>query len=176
MTLRRGSPGLSGAGPWSKAASEFQGHLLIAPMAHPVRWSILDRCGEKDGMKALRETDGFQEILERKEADLVHILRRRDGIAIEKSADQMDEIQYATERDLAIRNVDRDSNLLRDVKDALRRIHEGGFGICVDCEETISPKRLIAVPWAMRCITCQETADREGQELEDVSETFVNAA
>jgi hypothetical protein len=33
----------------------------------------------------------------------------RDGIAIEKSADQMDEIQYATERDLAMRNVDRES-------------------------------------------------------------------
>jgi len=35
--------------------------------------------------------------------------QERDGIAIEKSADQMDEVQYATERDLAIRNVDRES-------------------------------------------------------------------
>ena len=50
---------------------------------------------------------GFREILERKEADLGQLLRRRDDIAIEKSADQMDEIQYASERDLAIRNVDR---------------------------------------------------------------------
>jgi hypothetical protein len=39
----------------------------------------------------------FQEILERKEAELVRVLRSRDGIAIEKSADQMDEIQNATE-------------------------------------------------------------------------------
>ena len=59
---------------------------------------------------------GFQEILERKEAELIRALRERDGIAIEKSADQMDEIQYASERDLAIRNVDRESTLLRDVK------------------------------------------------------------
>ena len=56
---------------------------------------------------------GFQKILERKEAELVQVLRKRDGIAIEKSADQMDEIQYASERDLAIRNVDRESTLLR---------------------------------------------------------------
>lgn len=47
---------------------------------------------------ALREMNGFQEILDRKEADLVGVLRNRGGIAIEKSADQMDEIQYATER------------------------------------------------------------------------------
>ena len=62
------------------------------------------------------EMGGVQEILERKEAELARVLRKRDGIAIEKSADQMDEIQYASERDLAIRNVDRESILLRPGK------------------------------------------------------------
>ena len=119
---------------------------------------------------------GIQEILERKQAELMGGLRNRDGIAIEKSADQMDEIQYATERDLAIRNVDRESTLLRQVKAALRRIHNGTFGMCADCEETISAKRLTAVPWATRCIQCQETADREGEEVEDASETLSNVA
>jgi DnaK suppressor protein len=119
---------------------------------------------------------GVQEILERKQAELMGGLRNRDGIAIEKSADQMDEIQYATERDLAIRNVDRDSALLRQVKAALGRIHSGCFGICLDCEETISPKRLAAVPWAQRCIRCQELADRDRPEGADVSEALGNAA
>jgi RNA polymerase-binding transcription factor DksA len=59
----------------------------------------------------------------------------------------MDEIQYASERDLAIRNVDRESSLLRDVKGALRRIHDGSFGTCIECESMISPRRLAAVPW-----------------------------
>jgi DnaK suppressor protein len=122
-------------------------------------------------------TNGFQEVLERQEAELVQVLRKRDGIAIEKSADQMDEIQYATERDMAIRNVDRESNLLRDVKDALRRIHDGEFGICMDCESAISPKRLAAVPWAARCIQCQEAADRARQEgTESLSATLLHAA
>ena len=117
-----------------------------------------------------------QEILERKQAELMGGLRNREGIAIEKSADQMDEIQYATERDLAIRNVDRDSALLRQVKAALRRIHDGSFGTCIDCEYAISPKRLAAVPWATRCIQCQEAAERERQESTDGSEALVNAA
>ncbi|MGP0075735.1 MAG: TraR/DksA family transcriptional regulator [Bryobacteraceae bacterium] len=72
----------------------------------------------------------------------------------------MDEIQYATERDLAIRNVDRESNLLRDVKDALRRIQEGSFGTCLECELAIGPKRLAVVPWAALCIKCQEAAEQ----------------
>ncbi len=123
------------------------------------------------------EMNAFQEILERKEADLVHILRRRDGIVIEKSADQMDEIQYATERDLAIRNVDRESNLMRDVKDALRRIHEGSFGTCVECESAISPKRLAAVPWAACCIQCQEAAERDRENgKESLPAALLNAA
>ena len=120
---------------------------------------------------------GFQDVLERKQAELVHVLRKRDGIAIEKSADEMDEIQDASERDLAIRNVDRESKLLRDVKAALRRIPDGSFGTCIDCESAISPKRLAAVPWASRCIQCQEAADRDRQErTESPGESLGNAA
>jgi DnaK suppressor protein len=120
---------------------------------------------------------GFQEILERKEVELVRVSGTRDDIVIEKSADQMDEIQFTSERDLAIRNVDRESTLLRDVKAALLRIHDGSFGTCIDCEWAISPKRLAAVPWASRCIACQEAADRNWQERTDsVRETLVLAA
>jgi DnaK suppressor protein len=89
----------------------------------------------------------------------------------------MDEIQYASERDLAMRNVDRESSLLRDVKAALRRIHDGSFGTCIECESAISPRRLAAVPWASRCIQCQEVADRDRQgRTESVSEPLVHAA
>lgn len=120
---------------------------------------------------------GFQDVLERKQAELVHVLRKRDGIAIEKSADEMDEIQDASERDLAIRNVDRESKLLRDVKAALRRIPDGSFGTCIDCESAISPKRLAAVPWAPRCIQCQDAFDQdEPQGMGYASGTLVHAA
>ena len=118
-------------------------------------------------MKAATDEMGrVQEILEHKVAELAGTLRRRDGIAIERSADQMDEIQYASERDLAIGNVDRESTLLRNVKAALRRIQDGSFGTCLECELPISPKRLAAVPWAPHCIKCQEAKDRDGRESE----------
>jgi len=120
---------------------------------------------------------GFQEILERQEAELTRVLQERDGIAIEKSADQMDEIQYASERDLEIRNVDRESALLREVRAALRRVHDCSFGTCTECDWVIPPKRLAAVPWASRCIECQEAADSDGrQRTESVRPPLTHAA
>lgn len=119
----------------------------------------------------------IKKILERTRSELVLASRKRDGIAIEKSADPMDEIQYASERDLAIRNVDRESRMLRQVIAALQRLDDGSFGNCVDCECAVSQKRLAAVPWALRCIRCQDAFDRQQQEpAESAGEDFVNAA
>ncbi len=115
------------------------------------------------------EITKFKKILETKQAELERVVRNRDAIAIEKSADALDEVQHASERELAIRNLDRDSNLLRSVKLALRRIDDGSFGTCLHCEEEISPKRIAAVPWAANCIQCQELADRN---KEDGNEAF----
>jgi len=119
----------------------------------------------------------FQEILERKQTELVRVLQDGDSIAIDKSADPMDEIQHAAEWDLTIRNVDRKSTLLRDVNASLRRIRDGGFGICIECDIAISPKRLAALPWAPRCIECQDAADGNGREMRaSSSESLVPAA
>jgi DnaK suppressor protein len=123
------------------------------------------------------ELNRFRQILEAKQAELAGVLRRRDEIAIEKSADAIDEVQRAAERELAIRNLDRESNLMRNVRAALRRIEDGSFGVCAHCEEPISPKRLAAVPWASFCIRCQEAADRyQQQEVEAFEDLLVNAA
>jgi len=123
------------------------------------------------------ELNKFKEVLETKQAELAQVLRNREGIAIEKSPDALDEVQNAAERELAIRNLDRESNLLRNVRAALHRIDEGTFGVCVHCEEDISIKRLHAVPWAPYCIQCQEIADRSQEEgSESLDDLLVNAA
>src|SRR5882724_7981228 len=125
------------------------------------------------------EVSKFKKILETKQEELERIVRNRDAITIEKSADALDEVQHAAERELAIRNLDRESNLLRNVRGALRRIEEGSFGVCLHCEEDISPKRLAAVPWTPFCIQCQEVADRNlqnGEGADNFDEMLVGAA
>ncbi len=117
-----------------------------------------------------QELNKFKVTLENKQAELLRVIVNREGIEIEKSPDALDEVQHATERELAIRNLDRDSALLRNVRAALLRCADGSYGVCMHCEEDISPKRLQAVPWAAFCIQCQETADRNqalGQESFD---------
>ena len=125
-----------------------------------------------------QEISKFKQILEEKQAELERIVRNRDAITIEKSADALDEVQHAAERELAIRNLDRESNLLRNVRSALRRIEDGSFGTCLHCEEEISPKRVAAVPWTALCIQCQEQADRHREEGNDemLEEMLVSAA
>ena len=122
------------------------------------------------------ELNKYRNVLEIKQAELVQLVRNRDGIAIEKSPDALDEVQHATERELAIRSLDRDSNLLRSVRAALRRSDDGSFGVCLHCEEDISAKRLAAVPWAPFCIQCQQIADRSQVNGVDDLEFLFNAA
>src|SRR6202008_5113714 len=124
------------------------------------------------------ELNKFKEVLETKQAELAQVLRNRDAITIEKSPDALDEVQNAAERELAIRNLDRESNLLRNVRAALHRMDEGIFGVCLHCEEDISPKRLAAVPWTPYCIQCQEVADRNqnGDGSESLDDLLVSAA
>jgi DnaK suppressor protein len=106
------------------------------------------------------EVDRFQAILTAKVAELERLVRRRDGITVERSADQLEEIQAASQRALAVCNLDRDFYQLRNARAALHRIEEGNFGTCQGCDEDIHPKRLAAVPWALFCILCQEAVDR----------------
>ena len=123
------------------------------------------------------ELNQYKNVLEAKQAELVQLVRNRDGIAIRTSPDALDEVQYATERELAIRSLDRDSNLLRNVRAALDRIEEGSFGVCLHCEEDISPKRLAAVPSTAFCIVCQEIADRSQYDgAETLDELLTTAA
>jgi len=123
------------------------------------------------------ELNKYKALLEAKQAELAGGLRNREGIAIEKTADALDEVQLAGERELAIRNLDRESNLLRNVRTALARIADGSYGVCLHCEEDISPKRLNAVPWTSYCIKCQEAADRhEFETVEAFDHLLADAA
>jgi DnaK suppressor protein len=113
------------------------------------------------------DLEKYKAVLEAKQAELSRGLRNREDIAIEKTPDALDEVQLAGERELAIRNLDRESNLLRQVKGALGRVADGSYGTCLHCEEDIKTKRLDAVPWTKYCIRCQEAADRHEFETEN---------
>jgi DnaK suppressor protein len=122
-----------------------------------------------------QQLERFQKILQDKESELLHFVRNRDEIVIEKTADALDEVQRAAERELAIRNLDRESRLLREVRAALKRINDGTYGICVYTGDEISLKRLEAVPWTAFCIKAQEMFDKNEVEAIEVFEDALAA-
>ena len=84
---------------------------------------------------------------------------RREELWIVQSNEQIETVQLAGQREFAARTLERETKNLTQIDAALKRIDHGEFGICLDCEEAIAPKRLAALPWAGFCLHCQELHD-----------------
>jgi DnaK suppressor protein len=65
---------------------------------------------------------------------------------------------YTKEFLYSLSNTDRE--ILQRVDEALQRLDRGKFGVCIECEKDLNKKRLEAVPWASRCLTCQEKVEK----------------
>lgn len=100
-----------------------------------------------------------KEYLESQLRELVIANGWRDSIEVHAAADVTDKGQQAIERELASRGLDRQATRVREIRAALARITDGSFGICLRCEEEISQERLAAVPWAARCLKCQQETE-----------------
>src|SRR3974377_563795 len=112
------------------------------------------------------ELEHFKQLLTTTLEKMEQPIRKRDEIAIENAPDDIDRVQGAVERELAIRQLESNFSRIQSVKLALARSEDGTYGTCMECEQEISPKRLKAVPWASCCVHCQEIADRERIKLE----------
>lgn len=105
----------------------------------------------------------FKEKLLQKQRDLADMVRRTEGYGREKDANTQDMADMAVEsytKDFLFGKSSEDRRVLQLVKEALERIEKSSFGICVNCEEEISPKRLDAVPWARLCLQCQRLQEK----------------
>jgi DnaK suppressor protein len=45
------------------------------------------------------------------------------------------------------------------IMQALEKLDAGNYGICIDCNQPISEKRLSVYPNATRCLACQEAVE-----------------
>ena len=119
----------------------------------------------------------FAEVLGAKKADLARRGLGLQGIAIERSADELDEAQGRLARELAIDGLNRESAVRRSIAMALGRIQDHTYGTCVHCGEEISQRRIEAVPWTPFCIDCQEAADLGAESvLESLEQRYAHAA
>ena len=67
------------------------------------------------------------------------------------------------ERELSTNLVSSEQQVLYEIDDALKRLDEGIFGICLECNKPIPMSRLKAVPYASMCIRCQRAKEQSAK-------------
>jgi len=66
----------------------------------------------------------------------------------------------AYDREFSLGLASNEQNLLYELDDALKKIDEGTFGICEECNSLITKIRLKAVPYARLCVKCQKKKEK----------------
>jgi DnaK suppressor protein len=67
------------------------------------------------------------------------------------------------DRELALGLLSYEQNALNEIDEALRRIHEGCYGVCELTGEPIPRRRLEAIPWARHTVEAQAELERASE-------------
>ena len=67
------------------------------------------------------------------------------------------------ERELAMNIASSEQQVLYQIDDALKRVDEGTYGTCQQCNTPIALSRLKAVPYTSLCIDCQREKEQKGK-------------
>ena len=79
----------------------------------------------------------------------------------EQVADIADDAVQSYERQLMMGLGEKEFEKLRLVEEAIEKLDEGQYGICLECEELISEERLSVVPFALHCVDCLEIIENK---------------
>jgi len=103
---------------------------------------------------------------DRLENELFRLLNQADHSILDllnkdsNAPDLVDRAALESERDYTIRIRDRESRLIKKIRQSLEDIDNGTYGICQMCGEDISIRRLQARPVARHCIDCKSRMEK----------------
>jgi len=104
----------------------------------------------------------MEKILFAKRAELTDLLERVSKERPSEDSqvrDSADEAYTSSMNKLQTSLQEAEIDEIKLVDDAIVRLKRGEYGICIDCSEAISDKRLEYYPYAARCIECQEAQE-----------------
>lgn len=88
------------------------------------------------------------------------LLGRRRDVKSTPAVEECEAAALDSTRDTEVALGEQDARQLRLITAALARLEAGTYGLCLDCGELIPVRRLRAVPWAERCVSCQEAHEK----------------
>ena len=107
---------------------------------------------EKKDLEFFRHllTQWLEELLNRTDDTVEELLDSQENLA-----DPLDRVSVESERIWTLRIRNRESILIKKIRQSLEDIETGEYGICEDCGEDISIERLKARPVTSFCIRCK---------------------
>ncbi len=118
------------------------------------------------GVTSMKKTElkRFRAVLEEKRDAVIRRARETmdQDMTLDASElpDEMDLASSEYMQSFTFRLRGRERVFLQKIEKALKKLDEGVFGVCDDCEEPISIKRLEARPETELCIRCKEDQER----------------
>ena len=114
-------------------------------------------------MMDAKDLEYFKNKLLQKWTSLTDMVHRTETYGREKEQNIQDIADMAVEsytKEFMFGKSAGDRQVLQLISEALERIEDETYGLCVHCESPIQPKRLEAVPWAGYCIQCQDLKEK----------------
>ena len=106
----------------------------------------------------------FRELLEKQMEELLNGAEKTvTEMSTQKNvfADPTDRAEMESNRNFELRIRERERKLIMKIKEALKRIDNGEFGICESCGEEIGLERLRARPVTTLCIDCKTEEEQQ---------------
>lgn len=100
----------------------------------------------------------IKQIMELDEQEKYLFIEEQIGQAV---GDEMDQISNALESDFILKLHNRNKFLRKKIFYALKKVEDGTYGSCEDCNQKIGMGRLLARPTATLCIQCKEGQEKE---------------
>lgn len=98
----------------------------------------------------------FKDYFEKRLKDIISSSQNRAMDEVDSGGDEADIVSNNIIKNLSDQLSVRDKSSIFKINNAMRKIKEGTFGICEECEEDIGEKRLKAIPDCLLCISCAE--------------------
>jgi len=142
------------------------GACLNQPLTGGRRWLSSNAIFAPGGSLSMKKADlkRYKKVLDDKREALVKNAENTmaEGLALDANdlPDEMDLASSEYIQSFTFRLRGREKTFLEKIDRALRKIEDGSFGICENCEEPINTKRLDARPETTLCIRCKEDQER----------------
>jgi DnaK suppressor protein len=111
-----------------------------------------------------KELEKYRKLLQEKKTSLLAELAKtrhaEEETTEESTQDIADKAVSSYTREFLYSLNDTERSTVQQIDQALARIEDGTYGLCLNCGTPMNEKRLSAIHWSRHCVECQELAEK----------------